>query len=148
MLSLPVVLILVMVSVAVYGATYTVTITVNENEVPISGAIVEVYDTNNTLVANGTTDANGTVSLNLTDGNYTVKIVYNNKTYTYNITVDANHTSFSFDIGMSNITVTTPATNTTGITDKIKDWWNSLSTIQRIAVIIGGLIVLLIILKR
>lgn len=141
--------VLAVLSVVVATASYNVAITVSDNGVPVSGAVVEAYDINNTLVASGVTNADGTVSLNLTDGQYTLKILYGNNTYTYNITVDANHTVFEFDIGDNTATTATTATgNATRIACRVKEWWSSLDLGQKAVIVVAGLVMLYVLVKR
>ena len=62
-------------------AQTNVTIKVLKDGDPVSGVLVEVYDEDNTLVASGTTDANGTVTFSLADGKYKAYAYYKGKVY-------------------------------------------------------------------
>lgn len=67
--------------IAPIAAQTSVTIKVLKDGDPVSGVLVEVYDSDGTLVASGTTDANGTVTFSLADGKYKAYVYYNGKVY-------------------------------------------------------------------
>jgi len=63
------------------AAQTNVTIKVLKDGDPVSGILVEIYDSDNTKVASGTTDANGTVVFSLADGKYKAYAYYKGKVY-------------------------------------------------------------------
>ena len=63
------------------AAQTSVTIKVLKDGDPVSGVLVEVYDSDNTKVASGTTDTNGTVTFSLADGKYKAYAYYKGKVY-------------------------------------------------------------------
>jgi len=63
------------------AAQTSVTVKVLKDGDPVSGILVEVYDSDNTKVASGTTDTNGTVTFSLADGKYKAYAYYKGKVY-------------------------------------------------------------------
>ena len=63
------------------AAQTNVTVKVLKDGDPVSGILVEIYDSDNTKVASGTTDANGTVVFSLADGKYKAYAYYKGKVY-------------------------------------------------------------------
>jgi len=63
------------------AAQTNVTVKVLKDGDPVSGIPVEIYDSDNTKVASGTTDTNGTVVFSLADGKYKAYAYYKGKVY-------------------------------------------------------------------
>ena len=79
--ALAAILLALIIVIAPIVAQTNVTIKVLKDGDPVSGVLVEVYDEDNTLVASGTTDANGTVTFSLADGKYKAYAYYKGKVY-------------------------------------------------------------------
>ncbi len=71
----------IIIMIAPIAAQTSVTIKVFRDGDPVSGVLVEVYDEDDTMVASGTTDTNGTVVFTLENGKYTAYAYYKGKVY-------------------------------------------------------------------
>jgi len=106
--AIPVIVILVAIMVGV-GAVYAqsivseVTITVEKDGKAVANVYVEVYNSNDTKVFSGYTNENGTITLsNITSGDYTVKVLYEDKLYIFNIKIDENTSEIKLDLSEFN----------------------------------------------
>ena len=86
----------------------TVTLKFTKDGQPVTDMLVEVYDSNGTLIFKGFTDSNGSVVLsNIAEGNYTVKAYLKNEflntlvEYKFEVEITASQTTYEFDLSLS-----------------------------------------------
>jgi len=141
--TIPLILVLMLVLPALAG---TITLNVNLDGNPLPAGTYMVYQ-NNTLITSGTIN-NGTTTLSLTPGNYTIYIYAKMSVWVENITVDSNTTTITLNLtstdGTPAITTQDNAT-TTSETNTITIGGVSLSKNTMIIIGVGILFIVLIV---
>ena len=98
---------LMLFPVALAGSVSQVTLKFVKDGQPLADILVEVYDSNNTVIYKGFTDSQGQVILyNVTEGNYTVKAYLKNEflnslvEYKFEVEITASQTTYEFDLSL------------------------------------------------
>jgi len=85
----------------------TVTLKFTKDGQPVTDMLVEVYDSNGTLIFKGFTDANGQITIaNITEGTYDVKCYVKNEflnslvEYKFEVEITSSQTEYTFDLSL------------------------------------------------